>query len=102
MVENTRSAGVVVAAKSKVRTVNWGCCSTSLTRHKDRKRVSVEVVVGVGDKIVVEVAERKVSKVAAGVERVEVALHRIDSACVEGSTSYTDSGKVAVAGVGTW
>ena len=91
-VENTSSAGVVVGWKP--RTASWGNRLTPLTRHRDRGRVSVEVV---------EVAECTIVKVVVDVEPVEMVSPRIGLAFAQGLTSCTDFEKVVVAAAAeTW
>ena len=88
-VENTCSVEVVV--EWKPRTARLGYYQTSLTRRRDRGRVSVE---GAG------VVERTAVKVVAGVEPVEKTPCRIGSASAQGLTNYIGSGRVVEAG--TW
>jgi len=84
-VENTRSVGVV--ARWKSRKASWGNCPRSLARHRDRGRVSAEVV---------EVAECMVVTVAVDVESVEMVPLHIGLAFARGLTSCTGFEKVVV------
>ena len=81
--ENTRSVGV----GWKSRKASWGNCPTSLALHRDRERVSAEVV---------EAAECTVVTVAVDVELVETVLPHIGLAFARGLTSCTGFERVVV------